>query len=219
MKYVKLPLIATPARHLTALQKSLGQSHSWTDKVIKVTILLDITNNFKDWLSCDWNSLSDFFLWLVQGMGYLFVLMIIWMLIALIRMMFQRNETGRELRECGKVHLCIFGIPCVIALCIGLYNREKKDIAPHSFVSTSYPVSNNNDDSRPWSGNHLDKENINDVGWDDTVFICTSGSSKRFHSTLACPGMQNCMDGEDAITREEAEDLGRTHCLRCYYEY
>lgn len=144
-------------------------------------------------------------------------MMIIWMLIALFWMMFQRDETGRELRGCGKAYLVIFGIPCLIALCIGLYNRDKKDVATHSFVSTSYSRANNNEDSKPWSDNNLDKQAIEDVEWDDTVWICTSGSSKRFHSTLDCPGMQNCNSEADAITREEAEDMGRTNCRRCYY--
>ena len=178
-----------------------------------MTILLDITSNFKNWLSCDWNGLGDFFLWLGQGIGYLFALMAVGAIIVLIRMMFQRNETGRELRGCGVVHLIILGIPTIIGLCIGLCDRDKKSISNHAFVSTT----SSNSGSHLWSSNYLDKASIDELAWDDTVFICTSGSSKRFHSTLECPGMQNCSSGADAITREEAEDMGRTHCLRCFY--
>lgn len=179
-----------------------------------MTILLDITTNFKDWLSCDWNSISDFSLWFAQGIAYLIALMMVGAVIALIGMMFKRDKFGRELREGCLAYIAVFSVPVVVGLFFGLCSRDKKDESTtHAFVSHEPSTSS----SHPWSDNHLDKQAIEDVEWDDTVWICTSGSSKRFHSTLACPGMQNCMDGEDAITREEAEDLGRTHCLRCYY--
>ena len=178
-----------------------------------MTIFLDITSNFTNWLSCDWNGFEGFFLWLVQGIGYLFALMVVGAIIVLIRLMFQRDKTGREMRGCGVFYLILFGIPIMIGLCIGLYNRKEKPASTNTFVITSSSYSG----AHSWSSKHLEKISIDDLGWDDTVWICTSGSSKKFHSTLECPGMQNCSSEADAITREEAEDMGRTNCWRCYY--
>ena len=133
----------------------------------------------------------------------------------LIRSMFKREEMGRDLKEGCLANIAIFSVPIVIGLIIGLGTRDKNvKPAQQAFMSTT-----SEQGPHPWSGNRLDKENINDVNWDDTVFICTSGSSRRYHSTLSCPGMQNCESGERALTREKAENMGHTHCRRCYYDY
>ena len=114
---------------------------------------------------------------------------------------------------CCLFYSLFYGLPMLLGLIVGYCDRKEKHQTTHAFVSTTTTRST----SRPWSGNHLDKDFIDEVEQWDTVFICLSSGSKRFHSTLACPGMQNCNSGEDAVTREEAEDMGRSYCHRCYY--
>lgn len=49
-----------------------------------------------------------------------------------------------------------------------------------------------------------------------TVYICTGGSSKRYHKTNKCKGLRNCGGRIIAISKAEAEDMGRTPCQICY---
>ena len=50
----------------------------------------------------------------------------------------------------------------------------------------------------------------------EIVYICTGGSSKRYHATRSCKGLRNCGGTIKAITIEEAEEMGRTPCRICY---
>lgn len=49
-----------------------------------------------------------------------------------------------------------------------------------------------------------------------TVYICTGGYSKRYHSTRSCKGLRNCGGSIKAISIEEAEEMGRTPCQLCW---
>ena len=49
-----------------------------------------------------------------------------------------------------------------------------------------------------------------------TVVICTGSSSKRYHRTEHCRGLNNCQGGVKKITLEEAKRAGRTACKICY---
>jgi len=130
---------------------------------------------------------------------------------------FKRGEEGKEYRL-GCLSWIVFLVICCSlgVLASKCESKHQQKHNTHSFISYSHSSNTPEKESKPWSGNRLDKVSIDDLAMDDTVWICTSGSSKRFHSTLACPGMQNCASGADAITREEAEDMGRSHCRRCY---
>lgn len=122
---------------------------------------------------------------------------------------FFTEDTG-----CCVFYLVLYGLlPLLIIPCSRYCHRNQNEPTMHTFVSSPSTGST----SQQWSGNHLDKDIIDDVEPWDTVFICLGTGSKRFHSTLDCPGMQNCNSEADAITRKEAEDMGRTNCRRCYY--
>lgn len=51
---------------------------------------------------------------------------------------------------------------------------------------------------------------------EQTVYICTGSSSKRYHKTNKCKGLRNCGGRIIAISKAEAEDMGRTPCQICY---
>lgn len=59
------------------------------------------------------------------------------------------------------------------------------------------------------------ERNINTDG-EGEVYICTGGSSRRYHRTPYCCGLNNCRDEIIDVTIEEAEDEGKTPCQRCY---
>lgn len=48
------------------------------------------------------------------------------------------------------------------------------------------------------------------------VWVCTGGSSKRYHLTSKCKGLNSCRGDIKEITLEEAEDQGKTPCRICY---
>lgn len=48
------------------------------------------------------------------------------------------------------------------------------------------------------------------------VFICTGGSSKRYHKTRSCHGLNNCKGTIKEVTIGYAKDLGKTPCKICY---
>jgi len=60
-------------------------------------------------------------------------------------------------------------------------------------------------------------DNINEnCSEQTTVYICTGSSSKRYHKTNKCKGLRNCGGRIIAISKAEAEDMGRTPCQICY---
>jgi len=50
------------------------------------------------------------------------------------------------------------------------------------------------------------------------VYICTGKSSKRYHKTDECRGLDNCSGDIKLITIEKAKQMGRTPCRVCYKE-
>ena len=48
------------------------------------------------------------------------------------------------------------------------------------------------------------------------VFICTGGSSKRYHCDRDCKGLSRCSGEIEEVSEEEAENMGRTPCKICY---
>ncbi len=48
------------------------------------------------------------------------------------------------------------------------------------------------------------------------VYICTGGTSKRYHCYRHCKGLTNCTGEIEKVSEEEAEDMGRTPCKICY---
>ena len=53
-------------------------------------------------------------------------------------------------------------------------------------------------------------------GYSDNVYICTGGSSKRYHCDRDCKGLSRCSGEIEEISEEEAEDMERTPCKICY---
>ncbi len=51
---------------------------------------------------------------------------------------------------------------------------------------------------------------------DEEVYICTGPSSKRYHKTSDCMGLNSCSADIRCVTIGYAEELGRTPCKRCY---
>lgn len=54
------------------------------------------------------------------------------------------------------------------------------------------------------------------AGSSDNVYICTGGSSRRYHCDPDCKGLSRCSGEIEEISEEEAEDMGRTPCKICY---
>lgn len=61
-----------------------------------------------------------------------------------------------------------------------------------------------------------EKINIATVAMSDTVYICDSEGAKRFHASDTCKGLSNCGSDIITLTREDAENTGRTYCHKCY---
>lgn len=49
-----------------------------------------------------------------------------------------------------------------------------------------------------------------------TVYICTGGSSTRYHATSKCRGLSRCGGKIIGVSKATAEDMGRTPCQICY---
>ena len=49
-----------------------------------------------------------------------------------------------------------------------------------------------------------------------TVYICVSGSSKRYHCDRDCRGLNNCEHTIRKVTVSKAKSMGRTPCKVCY---
>lgn len=48
------------------------------------------------------------------------------------------------------------------------------------------------------------------------VYICTGSSSRCYHKTSTCYGLNNCKGEIKKITLEEAQRMGRRECGICY---
>lgn len=57
---------------------------------------------------------------------------------------------------------------------------------------------------------------VKSVDYGDNVYICTGGSSKRYHCDHDCKGLSRCSGEIEEVNEEEAEDMGRTPCKICY---
>ena len=51
---------------------------------------------------------------------------------------------------------------------------------------------------------------------DQKVYICTGGSSKKYHATKDCHGLNSCGGEIKLVPLKQAKDMGRTPCKFCY---
>lgn len=57
----------------------------------------------------------------------------------------------------------------------------------------------------------------NDKTVETYVYVCTGGSSKRYHKTSSCKGLDNCKGTIKKVSLSYAEDtMKRTPCKICY---
>lgn len=55
-----------------------------------------------------------------------------------------------------------------------------------------------------------------DAGGDATpVYICTGGSSEKYHSTDTCSALASCSKAVREVSLADAQSKGRTPCKRC----
>ena len=50
----------------------------------------------------------------------------------------------------------------------------------------------------------------------EEVYVCTGGSSKKYHSSAYCKGLRSCGGNIEKVYLEFAEEKGRTPCKMCY---
>ncbi len=50
----------------------------------------------------------------------------------------------------------------------------------------------------------------------ETVYICTGPSSKRYHKTSRCRGLNRCSGEVISVSKSKAEAQGKTPCKICY---
>lgn len=51
-----------------------------------------------------------------------------------------------------------------------------------------------------------------------SVYICTGGSSEKYHSTDTCSALASCSKAVREVTLADAQSKGRTPCKRCNKE-
>ena len=58
---------------------------------------------------------------------------------------------------------------------------------------------------------------VSDAGSGDAtpVYICTGGSSEKYHSTDTCSALASCSKAVREVTLADAQSKGRTPCKRC----
>lgn len=86
--------------------------------------------------------------------------------------------------------ICIFFVSC------------KKDTE-----TKSYKIDNPENIYAPV---YLHKKNI------EIVYICSGGSSKRYHCKYNCRGLNRCSGRILGVSEEKAKNMGRTRCKICY---
>ena len=55
----------------------------------------------------------------------------------------------------------------------------------------------------------------NDGGDGTNVYICTGGSSEKYHTTDTCSALASCSKAVREVTLADAQSKGRTPCKRC----
>ncbi|MBR4505237.1 MAG: hypothetical protein IKP21_00490 [Bacteroidales bacterium] len=58
----------------------------------------------------------------------------------------------------------------------------------------------------------------NDGGDGTNVYICTGGSSEKYHITDTCSALASCSKAVREVTLADAQSKGRTPCKRCNKE-
>ena len=62
-----------------------------------------------------------------------------------------------------------------------------------------------------------DSRGVNSIDAEqNTVYVCTGGSSKRYHKYRSCFGLNNCGGQIKEVSLQEAKRIGRTPCKICY---
>lgn len=51
---------------------------------------------------------------------------------------------------------------------------------------------------------------------ENTVYVCTGKSAKKYHKSSRCKGLRNCKGDIVKIERSRAEAMGKTPCRICY---
>lgn len=57
---------------------------------------------------------------------------------------------------------------------------------------------------------------VNKTNLHQTVYVCTGGFAKRYHSTPNCRGLNNCKGDIVEMSVEKATQKGKTPCKICY---
>lgn len=50
----------------------------------------------------------------------------------------------------------------------------------------------------------------------ENVYICTGKKSHAYHSNINCWGLNKCSGDIEEISKEDAEEMGRTPCHFCH---
>ena len=51
---------------------------------------------------------------------------------------------------------------------------------------------------------------------ENTVYVCTGKSAKKYHKSSRCKGLRNCKGDIVKIERSRAEAMGKKPCKICY---
>lgn len=94
-----------------------------------------------------------------------------------------------------KIILKIALIICVLDVVSCNDNRRQLNHTTYSFVGIG-------DDPDRYDG--------------EEVYVCTGGSSKKYHSSAYCKGLRSCGGNIEKVYLEFAEEKGRTPCKMCY---
>ena len=66
------------------------------------------------------------------------------------------------------------------------------------------------------NGGNIHSAKITDTKKPKTVYICTGKSSKCYHSSSSCRGLNRCSGTIKSISLEKAKRMGRRPCKICY---
>lgn len=51
---------------------------------------------------------------------------------------------------------------------------------------------------------------------ENTVYVCTGKSAKKYHKSSSCKGLRNCKGDIVVMEKNRAEAMGRRPCRICY---